>query len=250
MAKLQPLQLVLHQQNVRAVHLREFFDRLELLLHIIEGLAKFAGEVILEAIENVIHLEFLLGFRLPFHFFLGTIFPQFVFCLFHSSLEFPNLKLFQPVLEVVEVAEHFFAFLNAADKIVGENIVVGDCPFQLGEGLLSEEVLEVDGLMLVVVVVYVVLAALVADQLSVVAVAIDAEVFESVFLAMRAEVELGVEELVDELTVQPRNVSRHLVNNIIKIKRARLYTRNKLTFCHLKFIGRYSPVEIANRMLL
>ena len=131
-----------------------------------------------------------------------------------------------------------------------QDIVVGDRPFQLGEGLLSEEVLEVDGLMLVVVVVYVVLAALVADQLSIVAVTVDAEVFESVFLAMRAEVELGVEELVDELTVQPRNVSRHLVNNIIKIKRARLYTRNKLTFCHLKFIGRYSPVEIANRMLL
>ena len=127
---------------------------------------------------------------------------------------------------------------------------MGDCPFQLGEGLLSQEVLEIDGLMLVVVVVYVVLAALVADQLSVVAVAVDTEVFESVFLAMGAEVELGVEELVDELAVQPRNVSRHLVNNIIKIKRARLYTRNKLTFCHLKFIGRYSPVEIANRMLL
>ena len=127
---------------------------------------------------------------------------------------------------------------------------MGDCPFQLGEGLLSQEVLEIDGLMLVVVVVYVVLAALVADQLSVVAVAVDTEVFESVFLAMGAEVELGVEELVDELAVQPRNVSRHLVNNIIKIKRARLYTRNKLTFCHLKFIGRYSPVESANRMLL
>ena len=127
---------------------------------------------------------------------------------------------------------------------------MGDGPFQLGEGLLSQEVLEIDGLMLVVVVVYVVLAALVADQLSVVAVAVDTEVFESVFLAMGAEVELGVEELVDELAVQPRNVSRHLVNNIIKIKRARLYTRNKLTFCHLKFIGRYSPVEIANRMLL
>ena len=127
---------------------------------------------------------------------------------------------------------------------------MGDCPFQLGEGLLSEEVLEVDGLMLVVVVVYVVLAALVADQLSIVAVAVNTKVFESVFLAMGAEVELGVEELVDELAVQPRNVSRHLVNNIIKIKRARLYTRNKLTFCHLKFIGRYSPVEIANRMLL
>ena len=127
---------------------------------------------------------------------------------------------------------------------------MGDCPFQLGEGLLSQEVLEIDGLMLVVVVVDVVLAALVADQLSVVAVAVDTEVFESVFLAMGAEVELGVEELVDELAVQPRNVSRHLVNNIIKIKRARLYTRNKLTFCHLKFIGRYSPVEIANRMLL
>ena len=124
---------------------------------------------------------------------------------------------------------------------------MGDCPFQLGEGLLSQEVLEIDGLMLVVVVVYVVLAALVADQLSVVAVAVDTEVFESVFLAMGAEVELGVEELVDELAVQPRDISRHLVNNIIKIKRARLYNSNKLTFCHLKFIGRYPPVEIANR---
>ena len=40
---------------------------------------------------------------------------------------------------------------------------MGDRPFQLGEGLLSEEVLEIDGLMLVVVVVDVVLAALVAD---------------------------------------------------------------------------------------
>ena len=111
---------------------------------------------------------------------------------------------------------------------------MGDCPFQLGEGLLSQEVLEIDGLMLVVVVVYVVLAALVADQLSVVAVAVDTEVFESVFLAMGAEVELGVEELVDELAVQPRNVSRHLVNNIIKIKKARLYTRDKLKILPLK----------------
>ena len=186
LAKLQLVQPVLHQENLLAVRFRKFFDRLELLLHIVEGLAKFSGEEMLEAIENLHHLEPLFDFRLPFHFLLRTIFLQFNFYLFHSLQEFPNLKLFQSVLEGFEVPEHFFAFLNAAGQIVGEGIVLVGGAFQLGEGLLSEEVLGVDDLMLVVVVADVTLAALIADHLSVVAVTVDTEVFESVYLAMGA----------------------------------------------------------------
>lgn len=56
--------------------------------------------------------------------------------------------------------------------------------------------------MLIVIVVDVVLATLVTNQLSVMALTVNAEVFESVFITLRTEIQLEVEELVDELTVQ------------------------------------------------
>ena len=88
-------------------------------------------------------------------------------------------------------------------------MIVGDCPFQLIECLLSQKVFEINSFMLIVIVVDVVLATLVTNQLSVMALTVNAEVFESVFITLRTEIQLEVEELVDELTVQAWNISWH-----------------------------------------